>query len=328
MRSDTIKAILSRTLPEMGIHADANETLAFTRQLEHVFTKVYEYEYPDGAGRRLVPIDTSVPTGAEAHTYRMTDDIGEADIIDSYADDLPLVEAYGTEHVSKVIGLGDAFFVSVQDLRRAAMMGFNIDQRKAIAARKMVERKLDALLATGNTKVGFTGLANHATPAGDLCTPVNGNWLDAATTAAEIQADIEKLCRKVFVDTKGVHGNPDNGSQLTIAVSTAQYARLASTRLDSFNTLSLLQYLTANLPMVREITSWNRLELADAAGTGPRVVAYHKDPDVISGVVPQEFEIMPMQARNLGYYVPCHMRFGGVVVRFPKALAYMDACGT
>lgn len=322
LRSDTIKAILAQTLPQMGCKGDAGETLAFSRMLEHVFTKVHEFKYPEGAGRRLVPVNYEVESGAETHTYRMTDDVGEADLIDSYADDLPLVDAYSTEHTGKVAGIGAGFFISIQDLRRAQMTGVNIDVRKATGARKMMERKLDKLMFNGDSKVAMTGFANSAAVAVE--TAVNGDWTNAATTNAEILADIDQLLAKIFDDTKSVYGNPDNGTKITLALPSAEYRALMGRNYSEFQVgKTLLQHIR-ELEQIEAVTTWQRLATADAAGTGPRMVGYVKDPDVIEAVIPQEFELMALQMRNLGYYTPCHMRFGGTIIRAPKAVCYMD----
>jgi hypothetical protein len=314
------------TLPAVdpGFRGDANETLVFARQLEYFFSKVYEFEYPEAMGRKIVPIDTSVPSGAEAHIYRMTDELGEARVIDSYADDLPLVDAYGQEHAEKIVGLAAAFMISIQDLRRAAMAGIPLDTKKANIARRVMERKLDMLLATGDSKTGMIGFANNSevpTAAG-VSLGLTGSW--GTATAAQIQADVEKIGAQVFKQTKGIHGNPDNGSKLTLAVDTDSYARLASLRIDTFNMMTVLEYIKTKNPFIADVVSWSRLNKANAGGNGPRIVAYDKNPDVLSGVLSQDFEMLPMQPKALSYLVPCHMRFGGTIYRYPLAALYAD----
>ena len=41
-------------------------------------------------------------------------------------------------------------------------------------------------------------------------------------------------------------------------------------------------------------------------------------------IIPQEFEQLPPQPVNLSFKIPCHKRFGGVQIRFPRASTYMD----
>lgn len=325
MRLDTIQKILATTLPSVdpSFRGDANETLAFARQLEHFFSKVYDVKYPDSMGRSLVPVDTSVPTGARSHTYRQFDDVGEASLITDYANDLPTVEAYGKEYTEKVVPIGNAFFISIQDLRSAAMLGIDIDTRKAEGARKIMERKLDALIAVGDSSVSMKGVANNASV--NTVSGLTGSWSTA--TAAQIQADLEKIAKTVFDQSKGVYGNPDTGTALTLAVGTAQYSLLATKRLDTFNMTTVLEYVkSGKIPFISDIKPWSRLDLADAEGDGPRIIAMPQDPDVVSTIIPQDFEMLPMQPKALGYSVPCHMRWGGVVVRYPVGMVYADGC--
>jgi hypothetical protein len=323
---EQIQRFLLATLPAVDptMRMDAGESMAMARQLEFFFAKVYEFEYPDSMGRRLVPVDTSVPTGARAHTYRMFEDVGQAELITSYADDLPLVEATGKEYATPIVSFGAGYFISIQELRSAAMMGVAIDARKAKTVRDVMERKLDSLIAIGDAKVGMTGFSNNAGVS--LVGGLTGSWANPATSTDNIQKDFEKIAQTVFNNTLGIHGNPENGSKLTVALATSQYSALASRRLDTYNMITMLEYIKAHNPFIADIVPWARLSTADAGGTGPRVVCFHKDPDVIETVIPQDFEMLAPQPRSLGYSVPCHMRWGGVVIRRPKAIVYADGC--
>ena len=75
---------------------------------------------------------------------------------------------------------------------------------------------------------------------------------------------------------------------------------------------------------LRNAESWYKLNTADAAGTGPRALFYKRSPEVLELVIPQDFEQLPPQAKNLAFVVPCHARCGGVVVRYPVAMLYLD----
>ena len=321
---DQLKAILAATLPGLipGWRGDANETLAFARQLEHFYAKVYEIKYPGLAGRELIPINTEVPTGALSHTYRMFDDVGEAAIVDSYANDVPMVDAYGKEYSEKIVPIANGFFISIQDLRSAAMLGIDIDTKKATTAQKIMERKLDKLIALGDTDTSMPGAAKNSNVT-VFSTGITGTW--ASATAAQIVKDLELMSKAVFDQSKGVYGNPDE-TPLTIAMGTAQYSILAATRLDSFNQTTILEYAVQKIPFIGEIKHWAQLDLANASNNGPRIMVYPKDPDVIETVIPQDFEMLPLQQKGLGYQVPCHMRWGGTLIRYPIGMVYVDGC--
>ena len=328
MKQDSIRRILEATLPTIDpeYRGDANETSAMARQLEFFYSQLYSVEYTENMGRKIVPLDMSVPTGARAHTYVQTDERGEAELVESYAGDFPLVDEFGKEYPFKISGYASGFFVSIQDIRSAQMLGRDIESRKADLARRAIERKLDALLCTGDTKTGSTGLANNANVsslvgAGGGGTDIGGSWANA--TSDQIQEDVEIFQKKIFDDTKGIHGNPENGTKLTLVLPPTAYSTIASRRLDNFHNMSVLQYLRANSPFIGEITTWARLA-GIGASSSDRAVLFERNINVAAGVIPQDVEILPMQPKAFGWQVPMHMRFGGVIMRYPKGVLYID----
>jgi hypothetical protein len=48
------------------------------------------------------------------------------------------------------------------------------------------------------------------------------------------------------------------------------------------------------------------------------------DPEILQGVITQEFEMLPPQLRGFESVTYCHARVGGLELRYPKALAYAD----
>jgi hypothetical protein len=69
---------------------------------------------------------------------------------------------------------------------------------------------------------------------------------------------------------------------------------------------------------------WYRCDLAGDGGTDDLAVAYSKNPEVLEGIVPQEFEQLPPQFQGFSTTVYCHSRCGGVRIWQPKAMAYMS----
>jgi hypothetical protein len=335
MKSALIRQLLAQSLPQVdpqygqarpdgrGLHGDANETALFARQLEYVFTELYRFEYPDAIGRTIVPLDFSVPTGANSHTYRMLDQVGEATIGDSYATDVPYVDVKGQENSQKIVPIFSGFYVSMQDLRAAAMSGVPIDQEKAETARIAIEQRLDAALAVGESSVSLTGFANDANVTASALSGLTGTWSGA--TAAQIQADLELIAKTIFDQTLGIRGNPENGTQIDLVLPTTLYSILSTKRIDTYNMMTVLEYARTKMPMIKSIKPWGRLNTAGASNVA-RIVAFHNDKRVVQGIISQDFEIMPMQPKGFGWSVPCHMRFGGTVVRYPKGMRYIDGC--
>lgn len=318
MKLHQIQHVLNSSLPllDSSFRNDANETLVFARKLESLFSRVYEEKHSAQLkGRLLVPTNSEVDPAARTFAYQMGSEVGEARIISDYADDLPTVEGYAKEYAGKIASLGASFSVSIMELRHAALAGIQLESKKAIGVKKAIDRKIDQLICTGDSSVGFSGFATHASV--PSASGLTGNW--GTATPAQIQADIEKICLQLFTNAAGTI--PEARS-ITLVVDSATYARLATLRLDSFNTTTVLQYVLGSIPMLANIEVWERLATANAGAR--RVVAYVKDSENLEAVIPQEFEMLPMQAKSLAYSIPCHARYGGVIIRFPKTLLYCD----
>lgn len=305
-------------LQRRGIRLDAGETAMLARQLEFVYARTYDVKYAELKARRFIPIDTSVDPGAEFFTYRQWDQFGMAKIIANYADDLPRVDVLAKEYPAPIKSLGVSYGYSIQDLRRSAMAGAQLDTKRALATRRANEQAVDDIAAFGNADAGLGGFTNNANV--PLVAPDNAPWSSA--TPLEIIADMNKLADAIVAATLETF-EPD-----TLLLDTASFGIINSTPMsstgDSDNTI--LQFFLKNTPYIRNVDQWGKLTDAGAAGV-TRLVCYKRDPEVLELVIPQEYEQFPPQARNLEFVIPTHSRIGGVSVRYPLAMAYMDGTG-
>lgn len=313
-RFDSYRRILELTGIAADMRLDANETAAFARQLEEIDTDIYRQAFPELKGTQLVPVKGNINPGAEQYTYRSVVDAGDAKPIANYADDLPRVDLSGLEESSRIYSFGASYAYSIQDLRRASMMRMAIDNERARIARERIAQRLDETIWVGNTQLGITGFANNAGVA--LVTPVTGTWSTA--TADQILADLLKLERTIIDDSKGTEQAD------TLVLPTAAYAIAATKPLGTDANKTVLEFFTRRALGIRNVEFTPRLNLANAAGNGPRAIAYKRDRTRLEAIVPVEFEQFPPEARNLAWNVNCHMRCGGVVIRYPGSLRYMD----
>lgn len=314
---------LDLLLNQMNIRLDAKATSALALELEDVRAQTYDIKYPTLKARSLVPVDTSVDPGAESVAYKQWDDYGMAEIITNYADDLTMVDTLAEKFTSPIHSLGKGYQYSVQDLRRAAMNGSSLDQRRARAARRAIERSIDTIAAVGSAKGKLRGLINH--PNVTVLTAANDGtstrWVGGRATPKTsllIQKDMHTAITQIWTATKQIH------EANTIALATTEYGHISQTPVGTDNQTTILRSFLQNNPHVDMVDFWYKLDTADAAGTGPRMVTYQRDPEVMELVIPQEFEQFPPQARNLAFLVPCHARIGGVLLYYPLAVAYMD----
>ena len=309
---------LQRKLQQRGIRLDAGETATLARQLEFIYAKTYDIKYTTLKARRFIPIDTSVDPGADFYTYRQWDMFGMAKIIANYADDLPRVDVLAKEYPAPIKSLGAAYGYSIQDLRRAAMSGSQLDAKRASATRRANEQAVDNIAAFGNADAGLGGFTNNVNV--PLVAPDNGPWSGA--TPLEIIADLNKLVNSIIVATLETF-EPD-----TLLFDTASFNRVNTTPMSSTGDAdkTILRFFLDNNPYIKNVDQWTKLTDAGAAGV-TRLICYKRDPEVVELVIPQDYEQFPPQARNLEFVIPTHSRIGGVSVRYPLAMAYMDGTG-
>lgn len=310
-----------------GQRLDANETATFARQLEHIQAQTYDVLYPEIRALELVPLIGGVDPGAKFFTFRVFDIVGDAKMTANYADDAPRVDTQGAEVTSPIKHYSDAYAYSVDDLRASALamknlagIGMPLDVRRAQAAAKILGRKVDSNVALGESTIsGLTGFVNNA------LVPVVavdfGNW--PAATGAMILQDLRKLESSIVTLTKDVH--KPNTLVLPPSLMGIVASKPASELVPN---VTVLEVFLKSSRYIKNVESWYALELADAAGTGPRIVAYDRSPEMLGAVVPLEFNQLPPEARNFAFIVNCEAKAGGTVFFYPKSAAYMDGCGS
>ena len=322
---------IARGLEQMEGRADANETGMFLRQLLYIMPQPYEFKYPAIKYADLFPVNYSVPTGAKSHAYHEFNETGNAELMDDYADDAPNAERVGYEIIGQVFSVRSEYTYTVQDIRSQMFSNIPLDAMKAITARRIIERKCDTLAAVGDVKHGFTGIlndpnntavvaGNKAANSGKQWGILSGTTLTYNATPNEILADCTSLLNGVFIPTKGTH-TPN-----TLVFGTQNWAVINTLRLDGFNMRTVADYLLSALPFVDALEYWPQLDTAatGASAGKERVIAVERNRENFEIIIPQEFEQFPPQPQNLAFKIPCHKRFGGVQMRFPKCLAYMD----
>ena len=96
----------------------------------------------------------------------------------------------GTEVTYPVRNLGGSFGYSIQEIRAAALTNTDLSGKKASAARKAMEVKIDAIATVGDAGAGLAGFVNNAliTPA-SVANPGGGTaW--STKTPTEILTEV------------------------------------------------------------------------------------------------------------------------------------------
>src|SRR5690606_194685 len=115
------------------------------RQLDYVRARTYDRKLPPMNGLLLVPQESDAPEWAETITYKSYSAVGMAKIIANYADDLPRADVSGEERSVPVRTIGDSYGYNINELNASIALGAQLPERKATAARRAIEIKLNQI---------------------------------------------------------------------------------------------------------------------------------------------------------------------------------------
>ncbi len=298
---------------EIGLRND--DSVFFARNLEYARQTAFKVQYSQlkllNGG--LLPIDTSIPEGAETDSYEIQDSTGEAKIIANFADDINKVEITGKEVINKIKSIGDSYDYSYQDTKADQMrggVGSSILNRKAMTAREAIDKKLESMLAFGDTAFGVKGFFNA-----DFVpnTAVSGSaW--ASKTSAQILDDVKKAIDDQVDLTKGME-TPD-----TMIVDYTNFSLIMKKELDTTNYsgMTILKYIEANygLKIVDMAQIKNKF-----TGNSNAFILYKNDRTKLEGVIPSRLQAHAPQAKNLVTTNILTARCGGTRVYYPYSVS-------
>lgn len=297
---------------------DADAQVFFGRQLESLKSKTYDIKYPTLKQRILFPVSFEAGSGAETITYEQYDSYGEAQIINSYSDDLPRVGVKGKEFISNIKSIGDSYEYSIQDIRSAQKAGKDINSKKALAARKGVAQKENKIALFGDSEYNLPGfLTNTNVPLTTVAADGTGAstlWINK--TPDQIVRDVNAMINGIRTLTKGAE------MANAVLFPIAQMAFIKGKRMGDGSDITILKHLADTHP---EITYWDDLpELTAPTGFGGLdvMVAYTRDPLAMTLEIPSDFEEFAPQERNLAFVINTHERIGGVIMYYPLAASF------
>jgi len=304
-----------------SVNLDANESIFFARELEHIKTQVYNIEYPEYTIKSMIPVDTSAGSGAEFITYSEYDRVGQMKILANYADDAPRSDVTGKQYTSPVKSIRGSYGYSVQDLRNAMFANKPLKQMKANSARESYEQTVNDFgwFADGTAKYG--GLTGFLYNANTTKSPApTGTWSTA--TADQIIADVNFAINTPRTLTKK--------TQIidTCALPVNQYAEIATKPRSTTSDTTILEFLQRVHKGVSFVDSNELSDLSPApsGADGPTdiILAYRKNPMNLGFQIPQPFEQFPPQERNLEFVINTHARIGNVIIYRPLSVHIVE----
>lgn len=303
------------------VRFDANETAFLERQLTYLRAKAFEVQFADNLARSFVPMATDIPADASTYAFPVWTRTGKAKVIANGAKDIPRIDLEVQEITGKVHTLGAAYGYELMELRSAARTGTDLQNMKPRAARMAIEDELDQMLAFGQTatqtSLGVTGLCNNA---GVGVETNNFTVWAAGDTADALVAELNSVPAEMAETVKQAAGLlPD-----TLLLAPVNYNIIAQKRMGDGSDMTVLKWFLANNPYIKSVAPWHKLSTANAGGNGARAICYRRDPNVLEGVLPLDFEQLAPQADGLELVVNCIARAGGVKVYQPTAMLYLD----
>ena len=295
---------------------DANYSAIAARMLTQVRAKTLEVTHGKLNAFTVFPVQTEVRAGATTALQRTYDMVGMAKIVANPADDLPLADIFVEETSVKVKQLGIAYQYSVRDLQHAVFSNTPLSTMKASAARKANDVKINKIAWFGDKDNGIIGFLDNP----NLSEYTLKNDGEASGTALSSKT-AEKQFRDMneFINT--IQDNTDDTEQPnTVLLPPSAYTTLSSTlytTADGQTTKTVLAMLKENHPEIKRWEKIGELKNADSTGAKDIMIVGYFDPDYIRLEIPNRFEQMPIQAKNLAFTVPCHSEVIGVTVFRP-----------
>lgn len=297
-------------------------------QTSHIEATAYARKYPDIQYPSLVPVDTSASGWARSITHFSTDKVGAAEPLAGRANDIPLADVTREKYEQTIEMFGIGYDYTIEELNQAMMVpNLNLTADKAMAARRACEERIDDTVLNGNSDFGWDGLINNANVTkSDVVNGADGSKLWADKTGLEILKDINDALQKVYIDSNTVEmANtlavpPNVWSDLLSKVLPGTHVTVAKFIMES----NIFTMKTGMQLMIRELRG---LENAAAGNTG-RMIAYNRDIEVLKLHYPLPFRFLAPQQEMLRYVVPGIFRLGGLEIRRPKAIRYVDGITT
>lgn len=294
--------------------ANNNESIFFARQLDYVKSKAYDVKYPANNALALFPVSSEADPGAKTITYESYDMVGMAKIIANYADDLPRADVKGTETTIKVFGVGVSYGYSTQDIRAARMAGKPLTTRRAEAARRSHDNKINKLVFWGDEEYGIYGVLNHPNIP-QYVLPEDGTGTSSKfedKTAEQIIRDLNAAVSSIVEVTKGVE-IPD-----TMLMPIKQYNQITGMLMPDSSGKTVLKFFEDNNPYIKSIKPVQ--ELAGALDGEDVMIIYRNNIDALSIEIPMPFTQYAPQRENLEFKVPCESRVAGLMLYYPLSM--------
>lgn len=321
-RADQIAAT-----PRLGDRLDANQTVFLARDLVHVRATIERTIYDENVAAQEIPIEGGHPEGATSYVTRRMDERGKARFSTELTGDIPKAEVLEDEDSRKYTNVLASYSFTIQDLVRSAMAGTPLPAMKGQACAQMIARGLDQIGRSGtvlddaSNPIGLTGLFNNALVT--VHTMTNGEW-DTETDATKIIADLFEIEQTIIAAAR----DTQTKVPYTLFLPTTMEGHLCSLLVPNTSVSVKNWFLQNGRGLIKSIRRWVKLDDATspsiAASDAPQGVCVPNDISTLFWPMSVAYHEQPPQLDGFEWTIPAYARVGGVEVRRPYEMLYIQ----
>lgn len=304
---------------------DANETVFLERELMSIDLTDYLELFAGLLSQKLVPRVQNVAPLDLSYAYRMWSVQGVARVRGPGAKTGNRVTVTRKEKIVPIKTIDVEFGWPVDDIKRAAEKGIKLEQTTIQGAMTTVARKIDNMIAFGETGTDCLGLLNNPDVV-DTDTAVTktggGTAWTAAAKPSELYADLKLIINKTREALKQASASFDGMpafDRFVIALPTFHYGLVDAPRSDTSDTTVI--EMAKKSRFVEDIVEWNLLDEADDGD--PMILCYPRNSMCLGSVIPRDWEQRPPQEVGHDINIPAVGSCGGTVLRYPVAVRYL-----
>lgn len=294
------------------------------KQTSHIEAGVYATKYPELDYASLIPVDTTAGEFVKSVTYYSMDGAGAAKWLNGNGKDVPVVGAQMNQHETAVHTAGIGYGYGYEEVNQARLLGIPLDGEKARIARRAYEEMVYGVAFNGDGAKNFEGLYDYTgVPSVTATADGTGSTATWATkTPDQIIRDVNGTLTGIVTATK------ETELADTLILPTERFNGIASTRLTD-TSMTILEFIqkanvyTAQTGQPLTIRAKRGL-LTKGAGSTARMIAYRRAPDVLKLHIPMVHRFFPVQVEGFQFTIPGMFRLGGLDIRLPKAVSYVD----
>jgi len=306
-----------------------NNIQAMQAEIEEILKE--RFQIPE-----FVPINTSIPEGAQQYGLRVIERFGKGKFINKDGSNVENATAAISKMIFNIEYAGIQPQWSLQELREVLFTGISLSNETLEAGATGALDHIQEVGFNGDTDVGFTGLLNDAVV--PIYPEASSIVIDVTSSDDIIAAFINDLITTIGQTTNELVYQHFGSSELIIVLPTAPFDHIATRRMGVDANKTIAEYLRMNNAWTartgQPVVFKSQPRLATAAtttGTATdaegRIIVYPWNKRIIEMAIPIMPRIITTDS-SAGYNIKAPMEYsmGGVVIKRADMMIYADGC--